>query len=81
MEENDILFYLYSKNRGGIETAKFLSKLLSQAPQLTKVNAASNLMPIESLTIICSALKLAGTYTLTDSSIYELFNSGRWVVL
>ncbi|PNY13595.1 hypothetical protein L195_g010253 [Trifolium pratense] len=30
-----------SKNRGGIETAKFLSKLLSQAPQLVDVNAAN----------------------------------------
>ncbi|KAK7336948.1 hypothetical protein VNO77_17502 [Canavalia gladiata] len=48
-----------SKNRGGIETAKFLSKLLSQAPQLIDANAASNLMPIESLAIICSALKFA----------------------
>ncbi|KAF7804571.1 protein NLRC3 [Senna tora] len=48
-----------SKNRGGIETAKFLSKLLSQAPQLTEVNAASNVMPLESLAIICSALRLA----------------------
>ncbi|KAG5083721.1 hypothetical protein JHK84_053759 [Glycine max] len=48
-----------SKNRGGIATAKFLSKLLSQAPQLVDVNAASNLMPIESLAIICSALKFA----------------------
>ncbi|KAI4300111.1 hypothetical protein L6164_033525 [Bauhinia variegata] len=48
-----------SKNRGGIETAKFLSRLLSHAPQLTEVNAAFNLMPIESLTVICSALKVA----------------------
>ncbi|KAK2363966.1 RNI superfamily protein [Trifolium repens] len=48
-----------SKNRGGIETAKFLSKLLSQAPQLVDVNAASNCMPIESLPIISSALKIA----------------------
>ncbi|XP_057438459.1 uncharacterized protein LOC130730461 isoform X2 [Lotus japonicus] len=48
-----------SENRGGIETAEFLSKLLSQAPQLIEVNAASNLMPIDSLSIICSALKIA----------------------
>ncbi|XVF21454.1 hypothetical protein REPUB_Repub12eG0091700 [Reevesia pubescens] len=48
-----------SKNRGGIETAKFLSKLISQAPKLVAVNAAYNLMPIESLTLICSALKTA----------------------
>ncbi|XP_028765561.1 protein NLRC3 isoform X2 [Neltuma alba] len=48
-----------SKNRGGIETAMFLTKLLSHAPQLTKVNAAMNLMPTECLTIICAALRLA----------------------
>ncbi|XP_022758586.1 protein NLRC3 isoform X2 [Durio zibethinus] len=46
-----------SKNRGGIETAKFLSKLISRAPKLVAVNAAYNLMPVESLTLICSALK------------------------
>ncbi|KAK2648705.1 hypothetical protein Ddye_016194 [Dipteronia dyeriana] len=48
-----------SKNRGGIETAKFLSKLMSLAPELTEVNAAYNLMPLESLTILCSGLKTA----------------------
>ncbi|XVF81113.1 hypothetical protein PTKIN_Ptkin15bG0130300 [Pterospermum kingtungense] len=48
-----------SKNRGGIETAKFLSKLIGRAPKLIAVNAAYNLMPIESLNLICSALKTA----------------------
>ncbi|KAM3683472.1 hypothetical protein ACJW31_12G150000 [Castanea mollissima] len=48
-----------SKNHGGIETAKFLSKLLSLAPKLGEVNAAYNFMPIESLSIICAALKVA----------------------
>ncbi|XVE78035.1 hypothetical protein DITRI_Ditri13aG0111800 [Diplodiscus trichospermus] len=48
-----------SKNRGGIETAKFLSKLIGWAPKLIAVNAAYNLMPVESLTLICSALKTA----------------------
>lgn len=48
-----------SKNRGGIETANFLSKLLSKAPKLAIVNAAYNLMPVESLTAICSAIKNA----------------------
>nr|KYP70769.1 hypothetical protein KK1_010002 [Cajanus cajan] len=59
-EELKLVKINISKNRGGIETAKFLFKLLSRAPQLVDVNAASNLMPIEdSLTIICSALKFA----------------------
>ncbi|GAY40169.1 hypothetical protein CUMW_049990 [Citrus unshiu] len=48
-----------SKNRGGVETAKFLSKLMPLAPDLVEVNAGYNLMPLESLTIICSALKVA----------------------
>ncbi|XWS47080.1 hypothetical protein CRYUN_Cryun14cG0122600 [Craigia yunnanensis] len=48
-----------SKNRGGIETAKFLLKLIGRAPKLIAVNAAYNLMPVESLTLICSALKTA----------------------
>ncbi|XP_058737901.1 uncharacterized protein LOC131610054 [Vicia villosa] len=48
-----------SKNRGGIETAHFLSKLLLQTPELVDVNASNNSMPIESLPIISSALKLA----------------------
>ncbi|ESW23773.1 hypothetical protein PHAVU_004G074200, partial [Phaseolus vulgaris] len=58
-EELKLVKINISKNRGGIETAKFLSKLLSQAPQLVEVNAASNLMPIESLAIVYSALKFA----------------------
>ena len=48
-----------SKNRGGIETAKFLLKLIGRAPKLIAVNAAYNRMPAESLTLICSALKTA----------------------
>ncbi|CAK7349471.1 unnamed protein product [Dovyalis caffra] len=48
-----------SKNRGGLETARFLSKLLSLAPDIIAINATYNLMPSESLTAICSALKLA----------------------
>lgn len=59
IQSRDMFAYLFSKNRGGIETAKFLSKLFSLAPQLVEVNAACNLMPIESLAIVCSALKFA----------------------
>lgn len=52
-----------SKNRGGIETATFLLKLLSGASDLVSVNASYNLMPVESIDIIHSALKIAkGTY-------------------
>ncbi|XP_004290025.1 PREDICTED: protein NLRC5 isoform X1 [Fragaria vesca subsp. vesca] len=58
-----------SKNRGGIETANFLSKLMSEAPKLAIVNAAYNLMPVESLTAICSAIKNAkGTLQRMDLS-------------
>ncbi|KAJ7972552.1 Leucine-rich repeat, ribonuclease inhibitor subtype [Quillaja saponaria] len=59
MEKSMLVKLNISKNRGGIETANFLSKLFSLAPELTAVNAAYNLMPVESLTIICSALKVA----------------------
>ncbi|XP_044502364.1 NACHT, LRR and PYD domains-containing protein 14 isoform X2 [Mangifera indica] len=48
-----------SKNRGGLETAKFLSKLMSCASELVEVNAGYNLMPSESLSIICSTLKVS----------------------
>ncbi|KAE7997929.1 hypothetical protein FH972_002517 [Carpinus fangiana] len=59
MKELKLVKINISKNRGGIETAKFLSKLVSLAPELAEVNAAYNFMPVESLTIICSALKVA----------------------
>lgn len=58
-EELSLVTINISKNRGGIQTARFLSKLLPQAPRLVDVNAASNCMPIESLSIISSALKFA----------------------
>ncbi|XP_048429984.1 LOW QUALITY PROTEIN: uncharacterized protein LOC125472487 [Pyrus x bretschneideri] len=48
-----------SKNRGGIEAAKFLVNLISRAPELVTVNVAYNLMPFNSLTIVCSAIKAA----------------------
>lgn len=46
-----------SKNRGGIRTAHFISRLILQAPNLVSVNAGSNLLPPESLEVICNALK------------------------
>ncbi|XP_052211050.1 uncharacterized protein LOC127813942 isoform X2 [Diospyros lotus] len=48
-----------SKNRGGIETAKFLATLITWAPDLVAVNAGYNFMPFESLLPVCSALKVA----------------------
>ncbi|GAB4824835.1 hypothetical protein Ancab_007705 [Ancistrocladus abbreviatus] len=48
-----------SENRGGIQTAEFLAKLISQAPDLISVNAGYNLMPLESIGIFCSALQVA----------------------
>lgn len=69
MEELKLVKINISKNHGGIETAKFLSKLVSLAPELTEVNAAYNVMPVESLTIICSALKVAkGNLEILDLS-------------
>ncbi|VFQ95879.1 unnamed protein product [Cuscuta campestris] len=48
-----------SKNRGGIETANFMSKLFSHAPELLAINAGYNFMPAESLAIIGSGLEVA----------------------
>ncbi|KAF8007032.1 hypothetical protein BT93_K1130 [Corymbia citriodora subsp. variegata] len=73
-----------SKNRGGIESAKFLSKLMECAPQLVAVNAAFNLMPPESLTIIYSALKgLKGNLGLLDlrgNNLDKLANDASMLV-
>lgn len=46
-----------SKNRGGIKAAYFISKLILQAPNLVSVNASANLLPPESLEVICDTLK------------------------
>ncbi|XP_030455013.1 uncharacterized protein LOC115676272 [Syzygium oleosum] len=73
-----------SKNRGGIESAKFLSKLIECAPQLIAVNAAYNLMPPESLTVICSALKVAkgnlGLLDLRGNNLDKLANDASMLV-
>lgn len=58
------MFYIlitcaYSQNRGGIEIAKFLSKLILSAPELVSINAAYNFMPIHGSSVIFSALKAA----------------------
>ncbi|XP_030463918.1 uncharacterized protein LOC115683525 isoform X2 [Syzygium oleosum] len=54
---NKLLKIDMRENDGGIESAKFLSKLLECAPELLAVDAAYNIMPPESLPIICSALE------------------------
>ncbi|ONL95191.1 RNI-like superfamily protein, partial [Zea mays] len=46
-----------SKNRGGIRAAYFVSKLICQAPNLVSINATGNLLPPESLEVICNSLK------------------------
>ncbi|CAH2051172.1 unnamed protein product [Thlaspi arvense] len=48
-----------SKNRGGVETGRFLSKLIPMAPKLVSVDASYNLMPPESLLMLCDALRSA----------------------
>ncbi|KAF3436035.1 hypothetical protein FNV43_RR23127 [Rhamnella rubrinervis] len=58
-EELKLVEINISKNRGGIETAKFLSKLILRAPELVSVNAAYNLVPIHGSSIVFSALKAA----------------------
>ncbi|KFK40400.1 hypothetical protein AALP_AA3G368500 [Arabis alpina] len=46
-----------SKNRGGLETARFLSKLIPLAPKLVSVDTSYNLMPPESLLMLCDSLR------------------------
>lgn len=59
VKESKLHYINISKNRGGIETAKFLSTLFSHAPDLSTVNAKYNVMPKESLSILCAAVKAA----------------------
>ncbi|KAK2986373.1 hypothetical protein RJ640_026637 [Escallonia rubra] len=59
MEELNLVSINISKNRGGIETAHFLSKLIARAPDLISVNAGYNFMPVESVSVICSCLRVA----------------------
>ncbi|XP_052139440.1 uncharacterized protein LOC127757888 [Oryza glaberrima] len=53
-----------SKNRGGIRAARFVSRLIKQAPGLLSVNAGSNLLPPESMKVICDVLKQKNTCNL-----------------
>ncbi|KAJ0581268.1 putative leucine-rich repeat domain superfamily [Helianthus annuus] len=46
-----------SGNAGGVRSAEFLSKVISQAPKLISVDASSNWIPVESLPAICALLK------------------------
>ncbi|KAL0803091.1 hypothetical protein Bca101_058267 [Brassica carinata] len=48
-----------SKNRGGLETARFLSKLITLAPKLVSIDASYNLMPPGSLLMLCDSLRSA----------------------
>nr|GLL33240.1 uncharacterized protein LOC109182724 [Ipomoea trifida] len=68
VEDLKIICINISKNRGGIDTAKFISKLFSYAPELVAINAGFNLMPAESLAIIGSGLVANGKLELLDLS-------------
>lgn len=56
-----------SKNRGGIQAAHFIGHIVSQAPDIVSINAGSNLLPPESLSIILDSMrKLKGKLELLD---------------
>lgn len=58
-----------SKNRGGIQAAHFIHHIISHAPNLVSINAGSNLLPPESLSIIQDALRKSnGKLELVDLS-------------
>ncbi|OVA02234.1 Leucine-rich repeat [Macleaya cordata] len=58
-KEMKLAYINISKNRGGIEAAKFIVELILRAPELVAINAGYNFMPLESLEAICSALSLS----------------------
>ncbi|EMS58433.1 Protein NLRC3 [Triticum urartu] len=62
-----------SKNRGGMGTAHFISRLIVQAPNLVSVDAGSNLLPPESLEVICNALK--------QTTLFEFKKRGKPILL
>lgn len=57
--ELPLVYINISKNRGGIDTANFLSKLIPCAPELVAIDAGYNFMPPESLSILCASCKAA----------------------
>ncbi|KAG7579824.1 Leucine-rich repeat [Arabidopsis thaliana x Arabidopsis arenosa] len=56
---NKLLSINISKNRGGLETARFLSKLIPLAPKLISIDTSYNLMPPEALLMLCESLRTA----------------------
>ncbi|KVI12316.1 NACHT, LRR and PYD domains-containing protein 13 isoform X1 [Cynara cardunculus var. scolymus] len=77
-EELSLVRINISDNCGGIRTANFLSKMISQAPNLVSVNASNNWMPMESLPTICSVLKAAkGKLEHLDLRQNTLCNKGN----
>ncbi|GAB2281988.1 hypothetical protein Dimus_016552 [Dionaea muscipula] len=62
-----------SENRGGLQIADFLLKLISLAPQLISVNAGYNLLPVESLPVLCSSLNKGKLQYLDLSGNQKLY--------
>ncbi|CAI9105722.1 OLC1v1004720C1 [Oldenlandia corymbosa var. corymbosa] len=52
-----LVYINISKNRGGRETAIFLAKLISCAPELVAIDAKYNFMTPDSVSLLCSTLK------------------------
>ncbi|KAI6693599.1 hypothetical protein NL676_021309 [Syzygium grande] len=76
---NKLLKIDMRENDGGIESAKFLSKLLQCALELLAVDAAYNIMPPESLPIICLALEVMtqAIIIIIGVFIYEVFHPAQ----
>ncbi|GFP91072.1 hypothetical protein PHJA_001251200, partial [Phtheirospermum japonicum] len=56
-KELKIAYLNISNNQGGIQAAIFISRLISHAHKIVAIDARYNLMPLESLSVISSALK------------------------
>ncbi|CAN8270954.1 unnamed protein product [Cochlearia groenlandica] len=58
-ELKKLLSISISQNRGGLEAARFLSKLILLAPKLVSIDASYNFMPPESMLMLCESLRSA----------------------
>ncbi|KZV23665.1 hypothetical protein F511_06995 [Dorcoceras hygrometricum] len=58
-EELKLVYMNISDNQGGIESAKFIARIISSARELVAIDARYNSMPVESIPVISSGLKAA----------------------
>lgn len=62
----EISAIFFSKNRGRVEAAIFVSEIICRAPHIVSINATFNIMPPQSVPVIFDALDVhfKGVYLL-----------------